>query len=174
MAVDLGAPTAAAPDRTTLLRVAGLSKTFPGTKALDDVDLDVRAGEVHALVGHNGSGKSTLIKVLSGYHVPDPGGSVWLGEHAVGDLGHTRHGHSGRVSFVHQDLGLVLELNTIDNLALHGGFARTRSGRVNWREQRRVARRLMEPFDIALDVEAPLSQATPVERTIVAIAGALQ
>ena len=53
--------------------MTGLSKTFPGTKALDNVDFDVRAGEIHALVGHNGSGKSTLIKVLSGYHSPDPG-----------------------------------------------------------------------------------------------------
>ena len=64
--------------RRTLLRVTGVSKTFPGTKALDDVDLDIRAGEVHALVGHNGSGKSTLIKVLSGYHHPDPGAQAWL------------------------------------------------------------------------------------------------
>jgi ribose transport system ATP-binding protein len=62
----------------TLLRVTGLSKTFPGTKALDNIDFDVRAGEIHALVGHNGSGKSTLIKVLSGYHSPDAGAQAWL------------------------------------------------------------------------------------------------
>ena len=162
--------------RPPLLRVAGLSKTFPGTKALDDVDIDVCAGEVHALVGHNGSGKSTLIKVLSGYHAPDPGASVWLGEHPVefGSVAHGRHGHAGHVSFVHQDLGLVLELNTIDNLALHGGFSRTRLGRVRWREQRRTAERLLAPFGIDLDPEQPLARATPVERTVVAIAAALQ
>ena len=55
------------------LRIEHLSKTFPGQVALDDVALDVGAGEVHALVGQNGSGKSTLIKILAGYHQPDPG-----------------------------------------------------------------------------------------------------
>ena len=67
----------AAPDGV-LLKLENLSKTFPGTKALVNVDLDIRAGEVHALLGHNGSGKSTLIKVLSGYHSPDAGASVSL------------------------------------------------------------------------------------------------
>ena len=62
----------------SILRVESLSKTFPGTKALSDVNIDVKAGQIHALVGHNGSGKSTLIKVLSGYHSPDPGAQAWL------------------------------------------------------------------------------------------------
>lgn len=161
---------------TPLLRVTGLSKTFPGTRALADVDIDIRAGEVHALVGHNGSGKSTLIKVLSGYHSPDPGASVELAGRPAefGALSHGRHGQSGRVSFVHQDLGLVLELSAMDNLALHGGFSRSRLGRVRWGEQRRVAERLMAPFGIDFDLEAPLAQVSPVERTIVAIAAALQ
>lgn len=55
------------------LVVSGLSKTYSGQRALDALDFDVVPGEVHALLGHNGSGKSTLIKVLSGYHQPDPG-----------------------------------------------------------------------------------------------------
>ena len=92
----------------------------------------------------------------------------------IGQLGHGRHGQGSRLSFVHQDLGLILELNTIDNLALHGGYARTRLGRIDWREQARKARALMEPFAIDLDVTQPLAKATPVERTIVAIAAALQ
>ena len=58
-----------------VLRIEHLSKTFPGQVALSDVSIAVAAGEVHALVGQNGSGKSTLIKVLAGYHQPDPGGA---------------------------------------------------------------------------------------------------
>jgi ABC-type sugar transport system ATPase subunit len=160
----------------TILEVRHLSKTFPGTKALDDVSLDIRAGEVHALVGHNGSGKSTLIKVLSGYHAPDPGAEVLLDGESIdiGQLGHGRHGEATRLSFVHQDLGLVLELDAVDNLALHGGFIRTRSGRISWRRQVRLTRELMAPFAIDLDLRQPLAKATPVERTVVAIAAALQ
>ena len=163
-------------DGDILLRVENLSKTFPGTKALSNVDLDIRAGEVHALLGHNGSGKSTLIKVLSGYHNPDSGASVWLNGQPVhfAELSHGGHGHAAQVSFVHQNLGLVMELNAIDNLALHGGFLSTGYGRVRWREQVRSARRLMAPFAVDFDVTQPLSKATPVERTIVAIAAALQ
>jgi ribose transport system ATP-binding protein len=131
---------------------------------------------VHALVGHNGSGKSTLIKVLAGYHAPDSGATVALdGEATTFDrLAHGRHGAGTPINFVHQDLGLVLELNSIDNLALHGGFATSRLGRVRWREQERRARALMEPFGRNFDVTQPLSRVSPVERTIVAVAGALQ
>ena len=165
----------AAPDGV-ILKLENLSKTFPGTKALVNVDLDIRAGEVHALLGHNGSGKSTLIKVLSGYHSPDAGATVSLNGEPVNfsTLSHGEHGQAAQVSFVHQNLGLVMELNAVDNLALHGGFTRTAYGRVRWREQVRMTRRLLAPFAVDFDITQPLSKATPVERTIVAIAAALQ
>jgi ribose transport system ATP-binding protein len=65
---------------TPLLQMSGIVKVFPGVRALDGVDLDVRPGEVHALLGQNGAGKSTLIKVLAGAHQPDEGAITWLGE----------------------------------------------------------------------------------------------
>ena len=105
----------------TVLRITGLSKTFPGTKALDDVTLEVAEGEIHALVGQNGSGKSTLIKVLAGYHHADPGAQAWLNEEPF-DVHDTTDSRHHRLRFVHQDLGLFLELGATDNLALRGQF----------------------------------------------------
>src|SRR3954447_9270334 len=154
----------------SVLRIGELSKTFGATRALIDASLDIHAGEIHALVGQNGSGKSTLIKTLAGYHTPDPGSRAELdGEpfalgHAVPD----------GLRFVHQDLGLVLELNAMDNIALHGGFARGALGRVHWREQERETRRVLARFGVDLDIHRPLAAAAPVERTVVAIAAALQ
>ena len=66
-------PSAADGTTGSLLRMRGIVKTFPGVRALDGVDLEVRAGEVHCLLGQNGAGKSTLIKVLAGAHRPDDG-----------------------------------------------------------------------------------------------------
>jgi ABC-type sugar transport system ATPase subunit len=156
----------------TLLRLEGLSKTFPGTRALDDVSIEIRAGEIHALVGQNGSGKSTLIKVLAGYHAPDPGARAEFDGEPF-ELGGEDEANE-RLRFVHQDLGLVLELNTMDNLALRRGFARGRTGRVLWKEQARATREVLARFGVDLDIYRPLAQATPVERTVVAIAAALE
>jgi ABC-type sugar transport system ATPase subunit len=156
-----------------VLRIERLSKTFPGTKALTNASIDIRAGEVHALVGQNGSGKSTLIKVLAGYHAPDPGAYAELDGEPF-DLGHAEDEANERLRFVHQDLGLVLELNTMDNLALRHGFARGRSGRILWKQQERETREIMARFGVDLDIHRPLAEATPVERTVVAIAAALE
>ena len=152
------------------LRVSGLSKTFGATRALQDVSIDIRPGEIHALMGQNGSGKSTLIKALAGYHQPDSGAAADLGgvPFSIG------HEVPEGLRFVHQDLGLVLELSAQDNLALHGGFAKGLGGRVLWREQERVTRQLLKRFAVDIDIHQPLAAATPVERTVVAIAAALQ
>jgi ABC-type sugar transport system ATPase subunit len=164
------APDGAQPAPPAGLRLHGLSKTFAGTRALIDASLEILPGEVHALVGQNGSGKSTLIKTLAGYHTPDPGASAELAGEPFA-LGHTV---PEGLRFVHQDLGLVLELNATDNLALRGDFIRGFAGRVRWDEQVRETHRILERFDIELDIHRPLAEATPVQRTVVAIAGALQ
>ena len=156
----------------TVLRVNELSKTFPGTKALDDVTLEVAEGEIHALVGQNGSGKSTLIKVLAGYYQADPGAKAWLNEEPF-DLADTADSRHHRLRFVHQDLGLFLELGATDNLALRGEFLLDPLHRIRWKAQADVARELLGQFDLDLDLRRPLAEATPVQRTVVAIAAAL-
>src|SRR5215216_3689402 len=159
-------------DAERILRIESLSKTFGGTRALIDVDLDIRANEIHALVGQNGSGKSTLIKTLAGYHHPDAGAEAWFQDEQFA-IGSQLEGHD-RLRFVHQDLGHVLELGVMDNLALRGAYVRGRLGRIRWAEQERVTRELLARFGVEIDLYRPLAEATPVERVVVAIVGAIQ
>src|SRR5207253_1095326 len=121
----------------------------------------------------NGSGKSTLIKTLAGYHHADPGAQAWLDGKPF-DMAAVADKRHDRLHFVHQDLGLVLELGVMDNLALRHDFVRGRFGNIDWKEQARSARALLRRFEVEIDIRSPLSEATPVERVIVAIVAALQ
>ena len=94
----------------------GIAKTFPGVRALDGVDLDVRAGEVHCLLGQNGAGKSTLIKVLAGAHQPDAGTITWRGEQV--SLGDPQAAMSLGIATIYQELDLVAGLSVSDNIFL--------------------------------------------------------
>ncbi|WP_309229809.1 MULTISPECIES: sugar ABC transporter ATP-binding protein [unclassified Blastococcus] len=109
------------PDRTTaggapLLEMHGIVKTFPGVRALDGVDLDVRAGEVHCLLGQNGAGKSTLIKVLAGAHQPDAGRITWRGEEVR--LASPQAAMGLGIATIYQELDLVSGLTVADNIFL--------------------------------------------------------
>ncbi|WP_198020151.1 sugar ABC transporter ATP-binding protein [Nocardioides sp. J54] len=153
------------------LRLSGVSKTFPAQRALSDVDLEVRAGEVHALVGENGSGKSTLIKVLSGFHRPDPGSRIEVD--GVGlDPGNPAGSLAAGLRFVHQDLGLVDELGAAENVGLSAGFE-GKLGRIAWRAHRARVRDLLARVGVPVDIDRPAGRLAAVERSAVAIARAL-
>jgi ribose transport system ATP-binding protein len=156
-----------------LLAISGLSKRFGATLALDRVDFDVRAGEVHALVGHNGSGKSTLIKILAGFHEPEPGAEAMLRGLPL-RFGSAAASLAGGLRFVHQDLGLVGTLSATENLALGVGFATGRGGRIRWAIERRSARERLRELGYDVDVRVPVSELTASQRTGVAIARALR
>jgi ribose transport system ATP-binding protein len=107
-----------------LLEMHGIVKQFPGVRALDGVDLDVRPGEVHCLLGQNGAGKSTLIKVLAGAHQPDAGSITWQGETV--SLGSPQAALSLGIATIYQELDLVPGLTVADNIFL--GRERSRFG----------------------------------------------
>lgn len=155
------------------LQLAGLSKTFPGTKALDDVEFEARAGEVHALVGQNGSGKSTLIKMLAGFYQPDSGGSATVRGVPI-ELGNGKAAHDAGLRFVHQDLGLVLTESAVDNFALGSGYHTNRVGAIQWRAQTRAAVQALERVGHPINVRVPMDRLSAVERTATAIARAMQ
>lgn len=113
--------------RPVVLRLTDIVKTFPGVRALDGVQLEVRAGEVHCLLGQNGAGKSTLIKVLAGVHRPDAGSMLWQGEEVsfANPQAATRAG----IATIYQELDLVDDLSVAENIFLgheqsSGGFVR--------------------------------------------------
>src|SRR5690242_2304054 len=110
----------------------GIVKAFPGVRALDGVDLDVRAGEVHCLLGQNGAGKSTLIKVLAGAHQPDAGEIRWRGEPV--SLGNPQAAMSLGIATIYQELDLVSGLTVADNVFLgreHARFGLSRLASAN-------------------------------------------
>ncbi|MFC4071419.1 sugar ABC transporter ATP-binding protein [Actinoplanes subglobosus] len=103
-------------EHEVVLRLTDLVKTFPGVKALDGVQLEVRAGEVHCLLGQNGAGKSTLIKVLSGVHRPDSGTVEWLGEQV--SYGNPQAAMKAGIATIYQELDLVDDLTVAENVFL--------------------------------------------------------
>lgn len=154
------------------LDVRALSKTFAGGRALNEVDIDLGAGEIRALLGGNGSGKSTLIKVLSGYHRPDPGCSILIGGEPL-QAGDPSSSLRLGARFVHQDLGLVESSSVLDNLAVGAGFP-TRFGTIRSRDARRRARAALAQVELDIDPEQLVETLTPAQKTGVAVARALQ
>ncbi len=164
-----GASGGPAGERPVLLEVSHLSKTFVDTMALQDLSLQVRAGEILAVLGQNGSGKSTLVKLLAGIHQPDPGGTIEVSDGSqLVPLGRERH----RLHFIHQDLGLLPMLSTTENLDLARPLGR-RWCTPTRRSEHDTAAELTSRFGAAIDVRAPVALLSPAERAIVAIARAL-
>ena len=158
---------------TAALEIRHLSKTFGGAKALDDVGLTVLPGEVHGLLGQNGSGKSTLIKVLAGYHAPEPGASLSIfGRRAPLPLPPGEYRKHG-LAFVHQQLGLLPSLSVIENFRI-GGLATRSNWAISWRRERRRAREIFSRYGLSIDPAERVADLPHVERALLAIARAFE
>ncbi|MHB8063981.1 MAG: sugar ABC transporter ATP-binding protein [Ruminiclostridium sp.] len=150
----------------------GISMTFGLNKALDNVDLVIKPGEIHGLLGQNGCGKSTLIKILAGFHRPDKGGKLYINGKKVklpiapGDF--DKYG----LSFVHQELGLISSLTVLENLR---NKAILSSGAyINWRKERVEATRILERYDINVNIDAAIESLDQVEKAMISIARAVE
>lgn len=150
----------------TLLEVRGVSKRFTATLALDHIDFDVRAGEIHALLGQNGAGKSTLIKILAGVYPPSGGGVMWRGQPANPAAQHLP------IAFIHQDLGLVDSMTVAENVAVQAGYPRRR-GLIDWPGARAAAGRALAAMGSLIDPDSLVARLSAADRSIVAIARAL-
>jgi rhamnose transport system ATP-binding protein len=154
----------------TLLRLSGITKSFFGVPALRGVSFDLRAGEVHALVGENGAGKSTLIKVITGAHAPDDGTLEVLGQLITGNSP-VRARELG-IAAIYQQPALFPDLSVAENIALGlepGGLWR----RVRWGMRRERARHLLAKIGARIDPETEVRHLSMPEQQLVEIARAL-
>jgi len=148
---------------SSLLRLESVSKSFTGTRALDDVSLTVEAGEIRALLGANGAGKSTLIKIMAGVESVDSGRILIDGSEAVGG--------DSRIAFVHQDLGLIEDMTVAENVAIARGYARS-SGLIKWGAVRDRAASILDIMAVDVDPDAPIASLSRADKSLVAIARA--
>jgi len=159
-------------DSTVVLKANNISKTFPGVKALDSVDIELRKGEVLALVGENGAGKSTLTKILSGLHMPDRGsGEIRLS----GDVVHFQNSkdakNSGLIT-IYQELSLVPELSVAENIFL-GNLPRTKMGLIDWKRLNSLAEGILQDIELDISPKQILGNLSISKQQMVEIARAL-
>ncbi|TPI52113.1 sugar ABC transporter ATP-binding protein [Mesorhizobium sp. B2-4-4] len=155
---------------TPLLEVQSIRKTFPGVVALADVTFDLKAGEVHALVGENGAGKSTLLSVMNGLIAPDSGEIRIDGQPVV--LSDPTVALANRLSLVHQELVLCPNLSVAQNIFL-GREPAARLGRNNRAALNCMARELLDEIHVSLDPSRPVGELSLNEQQIVEICRAL-
>ncbi|MDD4106021.1 MAG: sugar ABC transporter ATP-binding protein [Eubacteriales bacterium] len=158
-------------DHPLILRMQGITKEFPGVLALDDVTLEVRQGDIHAICGENGAGKSTLMKVLSGVypHGTYEGKIIFDGkEIAFKDI---KESENAGIAIIHQELTMIPELSITENIFL--GNEVVRRGLIDWHEARRLTLDLLKRVGLAIDPGTLIKNLGVGQQQLVEIAKAL-
>lgn len=154
---------------TVLLEMTGISKVFPGVRALQNVDFRLRAGEIHALMGENGAGKSTLIKVLTGVYGRDAGTMSLEGEQIT--VKSPQEAQSAGISTVYQEVNLCPNLSVAENIYI--GREPMKFGRIDWREINKRAKDALARLELDIDVTKVLNTYSVAVQQMVAIARAV-
>ncbi|MEJ2853081.1 MULTISPECIES: sugar ABC transporter ATP-binding protein [unclassified Saccharothrix] len=154
----------------TPVRLEGITKSFLGVQVLRGVDLELRAGEVHALMGENGAGKSTLLKVLAGVHKPDSGRVLLDGQEV--SFSAPRDAQAAGIAIIHQELNLLPHRTVAENVFL--GREPVRRGQVDRRAMEAETRRLLEWLgEDGIDADAEVVRLSVAQRQVVEIVKAL-
>ncbi len=155
-------------DRVLVLK--NISKSFPGVKVLDGIDMEIRKGEVHALLGENGAGKSTLMKILAGIHSPDQGKIIFQGENII--LHHPNDAKNKGIILIHQEISLIPELSVAENIFL-GSVPVKSFRRVDWKKLRSQAREILDELHCPFSENELAGNLSIAHRQMVEIAKAL-
>ena len=159
-------------DKQPLLRLEGISKSFPGVRALHNVHMEVRRGEVHALLGENGAGKSTLMKILSGAYARDEGEIFWQGQPIT--IHNPREAQDLGIGIIYQEFNLVPQLSIAENVWIsREPFRNRRLQWLDWAEMRRKTQALLDELHLPLDPKRPVAGLGVAQQQMVEIAKAL-
>ncbi|MDC7235740.1 MAG: sugar ABC transporter ATP-binding protein [Spirochaetales bacterium] len=153
----------------TILKLQGISKRYGGLQALDNVSLDIRSHEVHALVGENGAGKSTLINILGGIVPRDSGTVVFHDKEVV--FNKAQEAIDAGIAIIHQELSMLPTLNIIENIYM--GRMVSSFGKINWKIMEEMAREQMARIGLEIDPYSLVQDLTASQRQMVEIAKAL-
>ena len=159
-------------DENVVLTMRGISMTFPGVRALNNVDFTLRAGEIHALMGENGAGKSTLIKCLTGINDFESGDIHMDGVNGSIKLHSTMEAQQIGIATVYQEVNLCPNLTVTENLFI-GREPKTKLGFVDWKKMTQMAEKLMKDLDIKVDVNKNLEEYSLALQQMIAIARAI-
>ncbi len=156
-----------------ILRIDGVTKEFPGVRALDNVSLDVKKGEIHAFMGENGAGKSTLIKIISGGLKPTKGTVYYKGEPI--DFNHPVEATRAGISVVHQELKMIGNLSVVENIFLGNLKYKNVLGVkvIDWATMKKEASELLKSLDFEIDLDMLVSELSVSKQQIVEICRAL-
>ncbi|MEA4899985.1 MAG: sugar ABC transporter ATP-binding protein [Christensenellaceae bacterium] len=154
-----------------LLELRGISKTFPGVKALTDVHFKLHAGQIHALMGENGAGKSTFIKVITGIHQPDAGGEMLLDGKSV-RFSNPKEATQAGIAAIYQHVTCYPDLTVAENIFI-GHEQVGRGGRVLWREMNARAGEYLARLGTNIDPRAAMGTLSVAQQQIVEIAKAI-